>query len=197
MPASPSLSPSVTLRGAGVVGKQLVAEKRLLGDVVVRKLDIALMALGDAKTAQATKKVVDAVAALQTYARRQKLSEEVKQRGFAIWLEAMAQLGRYLREEPMAKAGRPPLIDTESVSINDPTLADRHISLKESALAQKIAALPEETQSMIMEGTTKLNTAFRNIEEAKRKQDLQRPVAVGGGTNLCRVFSNVSNWIIG
>jgi hypothetical protein len=95
--------------------------------------------------------------AWQTYARRQKLSEEVKQRGFAIWLEAMAQLGRYLREEPMAKGGWKSC-DTKAVLQDEPpTLADRNISLKESALAQKIAALPEETQSMIMEGATKLN----------------------------------------
>jgi hypothetical protein len=54
------------------------------------------------------------------------------------------------------------------------SLGERGISYQESALAQKIAALPDDTKAAIKEGVTKLNAALRSIEEDKRKEDLQR-----------------------
>jgi hypothetical protein len=72
----------------------------------------------------------------------------------------MAQLGVYLRSEPMQGPGQYQQISkaTELVAL-PPTLADKGISFKESALAQKVAALPEETRELIKEGATKLTAA--------------------------------------
>ena len=116
-------------------------------DSVVAQLDIARTALAEAKTIQETKKILDIASAAEIYAKRQQLGEEAIHYANSIKVEALAQLGRMLKETPRNKGAdgiiitgnkRVPVMDTT------PTLSDLGLDKKTSKLAQDIAEIPEE-----------------------------------------------------
>ncbi|MFZ5589609.1 MAG: DNA N-6-adenine-methyltransferase [Pseudomonadota bacterium] len=130
-------------------------------DIVLQKLDTARKALAEAKTIQETKRILDVAAAAEILAKRQKLGEEAVQYATAIKVEALAQLGRMLKETPLHKGGRPSKTDTKSVSVF-PKLEEFGIDAKTSKLAQDIAALPEEKFEAVKSGLI----ALSNIKNA-------------------------------
>lgn len=119
-------------------------------DAVVATMNRARAALAEAKTIQQTKRIVDAAAAAEIYARRQKLGEEASEMALSIKVEALRKLGEMLTASPKAKGARTVggggfsggtvLVPPEETA---PTLADLGLTKKESAVAQKLAALPE------------------------------------------------------
>lgn len=138
-------------------------------DIVLQKLDTARKALAEAKTIQETKRILDVAAAAEILAKRQKLGEEAVQYATAIKVEALAQLGRMLKEMPKNKGTR--LIGgSEKYSGGSkveppediPTLADLGLDKKTSKLAQDIAALPEEKFEAVKSGLI----ALSNIKNA-------------------------------
>lgn len=143
-------------------------------DLVVARLDAARTALVEAKTASQVKAVMDAAAAAETFAKRQKLSEETIQHATAIKLDAERKLGAILRDTPKnegrAGMGRPSLGGTQAEPPKEqpPTLAELGIDKKTSARAQKLAALPEETFEAVRSGEVKVNEALRG----QRKEEL-------------------------
>jgi len=134
----------------------------LITDLVITKLDTARMALAEAKTIQETKKILDIASAAQIYAKRQQLGEEAIMYATAIKVEALAQLGRMLRETPRNPGTRLAGRDIGGAKIvpptNDiPTYADLGLDKKISKLAQDIAKLPEDELEKVKAGIVSLH----------------------------------------
>ena len=134
-------------------------------DGVVAQLDIARTALAEAKTIQETKKILDVASAAEIYAKRQQLGEEAIHYATSIKVEALAQLGRMLKETPRNKGAAGAGINQytkEVQSQNDttPTLANLGLDKKTSKLAQDIAELPEEQLEAVKTGVITLAKAF-------------------------------------
>lgn len=147
-------------------------------DLVIARLSTARNALVEAKTAAEVKAVMDAAAAAETFAKRQKLSEETIHYATALKLDAERKLGEILREAPKATGGehggRRPLDGARAEPSNPtPTLRDLGIDKKTSARAQRLAALPEETFEAVKAGEVKVNEALRG----KRREDLKERTA--------------------
>lgn len=139
-------------------------------DIVLQKLDTARTALAEAKTIQETKKIVDIAAAAEILARRQKLGEEAVTYATSIKVEALAQLGRMLKETPLHTGGRPTKTGTKSVPVF-PTLEEIGLDKKTSKLAQDIASLPDEQLESVKRGVSSLHEAQKNIKAKKREEE--------------------------
>ncbi len=139
-------------------------------DIVLQKLDTARTALAEAKTIQETKKIVDIAAAAEILARRQKLGEEAVTYATSIKVEALAQLGRMLKETPLHTGGRPTKTGTKSVPVF-PTLEEIGLDKKTSKLAQDIASLPDEQLESVKRGVASLHEAQKNIKAKKREEE--------------------------
>jgi hypothetical protein len=146
------------------------------GDSVVMSMVRASAALAEAKTIQQTKKVLDVAAAAEIYARRQKLGEDIADQAAAIKVEALRKLGQMLKVTPKASgqlvAGKDRFGGTrQGPPKNDvPTLADLGISKNQSAIAQKLAELPEEQFAQVREGHVSVAKAIAAVEATKPKK---------------------------
>ena len=147
-------------------------------DIVLQKLDTARTALAEAKTIQETKKIVDIAAAAEILARRQKLGEEAVTYATSIKVEALAQLGRMLKETPRAKGGQPYQEKPTGIQLVpvEKTLAEMGLDKKTSKLAQDIASLPDEQLESVKRGVASLHEAQKNIKylEALSRANGQR-----------------------
>ena len=138
-------------------------------DVVLQKLETARTALAEAKTIQETKNILDVAVAAEVYAKRQQLGEEAVQYATSIKVEALAQLGRMLKETPRNTGTRPVGGDRFSGGTemlppeNIPTLAEMGLDKKTSKLAQDIAALPEEKLEAVKSGLIALSNVNKNV----------------------------------
>lgn len=143
-------------------------------DAVVATLNQARTALAEAKTIQETKKVHDAAAAAEIFARRQKLGEEASDLAQSIKVEALRKLGEMLAASPKAKGVRTVGGGTgaggavlEPPASGAPTLAELGLTKKESAVAQKLAALPEADFQHVREGTVTVAKAIAAVDATK------------------------------
>jgi N6-adenosine-specific RNA methylase IME4 len=135
-------------------------------DLVLVKLDIARNALVEAKTIQETKNILDVAVLAETYAKRQKLGDEAIHYATSIKVEALAQLGRMLKETVRADGGTAQKTRYEKdTELEPPTLAEMGLDKKTSKLAQDIASLPDEQLEMIKSGVMAISRA---TTEAKR-----------------------------
>jgi len=128
-----------------------------MNDLVIAKLDTARMALAEAKTIQETKKILDIASAAQIYAKRQQLGEEAIQYATAIKVEALAQLGRMLKETPRHEGILRRGTELAPRENQPPTLAELGLDKKTSKLAQDIAKLPEEELERVKAGIVSLH----------------------------------------
>ena len=136
-------------------------------DTVIAWLDIARTALLEAKTIQETKKILDIASAAAIYAKRQKLGKEAEDYAMAIKVEALAQLGRMLKESPRAAGGQPYQHSTSTKSVPvEPTLVELGLDKKTSKLAQDIAELSEEEIEKVKEGIVTRATAKKEGQRA-------------------------------
>lgn len=147
-------------------------------DLVLQKLDTARAALAEAKTIQETKKILDVAAAAEILAKRQKLGVEAITYATAIKVEALAQLGRMLKEMPKNHGANGTIVTgTRRVPVTDdtPTLTELGLDKKTSKLAQDVAALPDEELEKVKQGVASLSQAQKSIREKKRievRQDM-------------------------
>lgn len=135
----------------------------------------ASAALTEAKTIQQTKKILDVAAAAEIYARRQKLGVEAEDLATAIKVEALRKLGEMLQKAPKATAH---VVGSIRVPTrNDaPTLSDLGLTKKESAVAQKLAALPEKVFEQVRDGHVTITKAIAAVDAAKAaKQKPKKP----------------------
>lgn len=143
-------------------------------DLVIARLDAASFALSEAKTIQDKKKLMDMGEALETFAKRQNASEEVKAKAHAFYIETVRLLGEALAEQPKAKGGeqykaRPTGTKTEPV----PTLAEQGIDKKTSAMAQKLADLPAAQLDQVKAGTASIAQALKEVTKTRRHEAMQ------------------------
>jgi hypothetical protein len=117
-------------------------------DQVFAKLDTARNALIEAKTIQATKKIMDIAGAAETYAKRQQLGQEAIGYAHAVKIEALAQLGAMLKDMEKQAGGRSRMgggrnrgSQKEPLLVGPPTLKELGIDKKTSMVAQLGAML--------------------------------------------------------
>lgn len=142
-------------------------------DAVLVKLGSARNALAEAKTIQETKKIVDIATAAEIYAKRQQLGEESVRFATAIKVEALAQLGRMLKEMPKNTGAAGIGSNQYEVRLQTstaPKLSDLGLDKKTSKLAQDIASLPEEQIEKVKNGVHTLFEAQKKVSETKRKE---------------------------
>lgn len=149
-------------------------------DLVIAKLDSARQSLVEAKTVQETKYVLDVATAAEVLAKRQSLGEEAIGYAHAIKTEALAQLGKLLKEMPKATgvklAGRNIGGSPKELPITGtPTLAEIGISKKTSMVAQQLAALPDDTRQKIAEREQTLKQALLDAKKNLRHADFSGP----------------------
>lgn len=146
-------------------------------DAVVVSMMRASSALAQAQTIQQTKKIMDAAHAAEIYAKRQKLGEEAMGIAASIKVEALRKLGEMLKATPRAKGE----ILRGSILVpreNDPeTLAELGLTKKESAIAQKLAALPDEDFKQVRDGHVSVAKAIAAVESVKPKASAPEPAA--------------------
>jgi len=109
------------------------------------KLDHAAKMLAECKTVDAAKDIKDKAVAIAHYLREKGASISVQNDARELYLRAERREGQLLATMPKQEGGRPPKTATEKEGVlRLATLADMGISFKESARAQKLAALPDQ-----------------------------------------------------
>lgn len=128
-------------------------------DLVIARLGSALAALGEAKTIQDTKAILDVATAAEIYAKRQKMSDESIAFAHDVKTEALRQLGEYLAAAPKSTGAAG--IGTSAVPDRNhtPTLAEQGIDKKTSMTAQRLAALPPEKFQAVKAGKVSIAKA--------------------------------------
>ncbi len=122
-----------------------------MSDLALVQLDRAQHALAECKTAIEAKGIADAAEAARVYLERTNASVETVNRATEIRLLAERQMGEFLARMPKATGTKGQLVARgviggadEEPPINAPTLAEIGITKKQSATAQKLAAVPAE-----------------------------------------------------
>jgi hypothetical protein len=136
-------------------------------DSVVVSMKRASAALAEAVTISQTKKIVDVAAAAEIYAKRQHLSEEAEQMAVAVKVEALRKLGEMLKVAPKATGAKG--IGKSAVPKENRTLAELGLTKKESAVAQKLASLPEKDFAQVRDGHVTVAKAIAAVDATKGK----------------------------
>jgi hypothetical protein len=124
-------------------------------DLIIVKLDRAVLLLAEAKTAQDAKQVVDIAHAAKVYAQRQKLGREAVGYAYSIEVYSLHKLGQMLKATPRntgAKGSK--VTGTKRVPVKDstPTLAELGLDKKTSSLAKKVADLTDDEVAKMAAG---------------------------------------------
>lgn len=135
-------------------------------DGVILSMQRASTALAEAVTISQTKKIVDVAAAAEIYARRQHLSEEAEQMAVTVKVEALRKLGEMLHVTPKATGAKG--IGTSAVPKENRTLADLGLTKKESAVAQKLAAMPAKDFQQVRDGHVTVAKAIAAVDATKK-----------------------------
>ena len=137
-------------------------------DSVILSLQRAQYALTEAKTIQQTKMVLDVAAAAEIYARRQKLGQEAEDMANTVKVDALQQLGAMLKAAPKNTGAKG--IGKSAVHIENrtPTLEDIGIDKKTSAMAQKLASLPQAEFEQVRDGHQSIAKAIAKVEADKQ-----------------------------
>ncbi len=148
-------------------------------DAVVATMNRARLALAEAKTIQETKRIVDAAAAAEIYAKRQRLGEETSDLALSIKVEALRKLGEMLADKPKQAGARGtagPGRGKNGVAARNPvseapTLSDLGLTKKESAVAQKLAALSDDEFQQVRTGAVTVAKAIAAVDATKRANE--------------------------
>ena len=154
-------------------------------DSVIVSMMRASTALAEAKTIQQTKKILDVAHAAEIYAKRQHLGEEAMDIALSIKVEALRKLGEMLQAAPKnrgveGKAGPgrgKPGTKSEPGFTEAPTLAELGLTKKESAVAQKLAALSENDFEQVREGHVTVAKAIAAVNQTKPVAPVAEPAA--------------------
>lgn len=143
-------------------------------DSVIVSMTRASMALAEAVTIGQTKTLIDVAYAAEIYSKRHHLSDEAIHQATAVKVEATRKLGEILKATPKAKAR----FDEGSKKVpsrNDAlTLEELGLSKKESAVAQKLASLPEDQFEQVRLGNVTIAKAIAAVD-AKPKEAPAKP----------------------
>lgn len=139
-------------------------------DLVIARLGSALAALGEAKTIQDTKAILDVATAAGIYAKRQKLSEENIAFAQEVKMEALRQLGELLKATPKNTGAQGRFAGGSQSEPPVATLAEQGIDKKTSMTAQRLADLPPEKFQAVKSGEMSLSKAT-----AKPKPEAPKP----------------------
>jgi hypothetical protein len=132
----------------------------------------AAQMLAEADTIQKTHELKDLALTAADWARRKGMGEEAVQYARSYALEAERKMGEMLAATPRAEGARgvgPPIAVTPRNRNTPPTLEELGITKRESAEAQRLAALPQETFEDIRDGHTTLTQVGREQKEATRE----------------------------
>lgn len=151
-------------------------------DRVIQRLTEAEHALTQATRIDQAKLIMDAAAASQVFARRQRLGEDVIGYAHTVKIRAMARLGELLK--PMEKAkgrvgpGRGKAGTNAGPAFTDaPTLAELGVSKKVASAAQQLADLPDATREAIAQRETTIGKVRRQRRAAEVRQRVSLPDA--------------------
>lgn len=149
-------------------------------DSVVISMMKANSALAGAVTVSQTKKIIDVARAAEIYAKRQHLSDEAIGQATSVKVEAMRKLGEILQATPKAKGntgpGRGKAGSKSGPAFNDaPTLDELGLTKKESAVAQKLAALPEKAFEQVRDGSVTIAKAIAAVDASKPPTTVATP----------------------
>lgn len=142
-------------------------------DSVILSMKRASTALAEAKTIQQTKKILDVAHAAEIYAKRQHLGEEAMDIALSIKVEALRKLGEMLLTTPKATgakglSGGGTRGSKKAPRVDDaPTLEELGLTKKESAVAQKLAALSETEFDQVREGHITVAKALAVVSQSK------------------------------
>lgn len=146
----------------------------LLKDRVVQRLLEAEKALGQALGVDQVKLVMDAAAAQEVFAKRQRLGEDVIGYAHTIKIRALGRLGELLHVIDKHEGGRPRKTGTDAEPVFKPTLADLDVSKKVASIAQQLAALPLETREAIAQR----ETTVAKVRRERKAADIRKAVCL-------------------
>lgn len=169
-----------------MTARQDFALPALRNDTVILRLEAARNALAEADTIQKTKTIVDVAAAALVWAKRHQLGKEAVAYAQSVEIEAFRKMGQQLRETPKATGTRGQLqgrdssgaTKTEGPENGVPTLAELGITYKESAIAQKLAGLPDKDFEAVRDGHVSIGRAIAQVDGARKA-----PKAKSGGVD--------------
>lgn len=133
------------------------------------RLEVATLALADIRDPASAKHVMNMAAAMETFARAQKLGDESERYARGIKYAAEIKLGEILRATPDAPRGVKPQLGTNEEPNSEPptpTLADLGISKKLSAESQQLADLSDDSKRALSRGEIKPSMALREVKRS-------------------------------
>lgn len=137
-------------------------------DSVIVSMTRASQALAEAVTIGQTKTLIDVAYAAEIYSKRHHLSDEAIGKATSVKVEATRKLGEILMATPKAAVrmnGKNFDGTKKEPSKNEvPTLAELGLSKKESAVAQKLAALPEKQFEQVRLGNVTIAKAIAAVD---------------------------------
>ena len=150
-------------------------------DSVILSMKRAGTALAEAKTIQQTKQILDIAHMAEIYAKRQRLGEEAMDIALSIKVEALRKLGEMLLTTPKATgakglSGGGTRGSKKAPRVDDaPTLEELGLTKKESAVAQKLAALSETEFDQVREGHITVAKALAVVSQSKPAAPTSQP----------------------
>jgi|GEM_PF-2828669 hypothetical protein len=128
--------------------------------------------LAEANTIQKARDLKDLALTAADWARRVGAGEAAITLAKAYAFEAEHRMGEMLKETERANVSRDKKKAESKDTTPPPTLAEIGISKDESARAQKVAALPDETFEELKQGKITINKALKNSDiSINRKKD--------------------------
>jgi hypothetical protein len=115
-------------------------------DIIIVKLDAARIAISECRSALDAKRITDVAQVLRMYAERTKASTATVNLAAEVQTLAERQLGAFLIQTPKHRGGNPNLTGSRAAPV-EPTLTSLGITKKQSARAQRLAAVPEDVFS--------------------------------------------------
>jgi site-specific DNA-methyltransferase (adenine-specific) len=148
----------------------------------IAKLDKARTLLAEVRDAKDAKRVADLAKAVETYARRQRLSEDAIEYATAIKIDAMTLLGEMLRETPKNQGSIPGKTGARGRPVLDPSpkLSDHGISKRESVDAQALANVKKtapELHAKIRAGKASIAKARIEVKREKKRTEMKQPAS--------------------
>jgi site-specific DNA-methyltransferase (adenine-specific) len=175
----------------------------MANDLIVNRLNGAVRLLAEASNAREAKVVADLARAAEIYAQRQKLGDEAIAHATTIKVDALTQMGEFLRRSPKnhgtngqlrgreASGGR----SVQPPEDSAPTLAEAGISKQESSSAQALAAIKEEDPELhekVRSGEVPVGKAVqqarRQKQDDRKRQQMRAKAATGLPSDLWRII---------
>jgi hypothetical protein len=135
-------------------------------DSVIVSMTRASLALAEAVTVGQTKTLIDVAYAAEIYSKRHHLSDEAIGRALSVKVDATRKLGEILRATPKNTGVKGSAVPNRNRANLDatPTLEELGLSKKESAVAQKLADLPEDQFEQVRLGNVTIAKAIAAVD---------------------------------